>query len=580
MPQHPAFIRILGLISFTMLLIGCQEGGTLNSTPLVASTVPDIETASPAARITTPSQSDEPISTLDVEPQQNDIAEYSSDSKVEISFSGPNSKGLDPEINPFSLQVDVLVQSPNGKSTIYPAFYDGDGQGSLDGDVWKVRLRPYQEGIWHYEVRSQDKLLAGTNGSFEVVSNPECKPEYASEANLFCKGTLEYVGGHYLQFRDGEYWIKAGLDDPENILGTAFGDWEAKRAQIDLLSEMGVNSIYMITNNIDGDRKDTWPWVGDTEAQAKSNRDRFDVARLEAWEDFFSYAQRKGIVLHIVFNDDSAWRGYDEQLYIREMIARFAHHPGIIWNVGEEANEIFTDREQLAFAAKIHELDPYQHPVTVHRKSPWPFLGDREFDSTSIQVGDGGADFSTSRLMDYNLIVSEHRERSSQRGHPIPIMIDETPRITAVNPDVRQKFRTHVLYPIFLAGGNFELHFQDAYGQSGSVRIEDLEPLILDMVQLRNFLEELQFPEMEPCNQLLSEPDNICFGEVGKIYAVYLPYGGSEEVDLSSSEIVLEQTWFNPRTGEITEGGSIQGGQVRSFTAPDERDWVLLLDAR
>ena len=563
-----------------MLLIGCQEGGTLNFTPLVASTVPDIETVSPTAGITPPSQSDEPISTLDVDPQQNDIAEYPSGSKVEISFSGPNSKGLDPEINPFSLQVDVLVQGPDGKSTIYPVFYDGDAQGSLDGDVWKVRLRPYQEGIWHYEVRSQDKLLAGTNGSFEVVSNPECKPEDANEENPLCKGTLEYVGGHYLQFQDGEYWIKTGLDDPENFLGTAFGDWEAKRSQIDLLSEMGVNSIYVITNNIDGDRKDTWPWVGETEAQAKSNRDRFDVARLEEWEDFFSYAQQKGIVLHIVFNDDSAWRGYDEQLYIREMISRFAHHPGIIWNVGEEANEIFTDREQLAFAAKIHELDPYQHPVTVHRKSPWPFFGDREFDSASIQVGDGGSDFSTTRLVEYNIIVIEHRERSSQRGHPIPIMIDETPRITAVNPDVRQKFRTHVLYPIFLAGGNFELHFQDAYGQSGSVRIEDLESLILDMVQLRNFLEDLPFPEMETCNQLLSNPDNICFGEVGKIYVVYLPYGGSEEVDLSNSEIVLEQNWFNPGTGEITEAGSIQGGQVRSFAAPDERDWVLLLDAR
>jgi len=176
--------------------------------------------------------------------------------------------------------------------------------------------------------------------------------------------------------------------------------------------------------------------------------------------------------------------------------------------------------------------------------------------------------------------VDEHRERSSQREHPIPIMIDEIARITEVNQEVREKFRKKVLYPIFLAGGNFELHFRDAYGQTGSVRIEDLEPLILDMVTLRKFLEDLPFPNMEPCNQLLSELDNICFGEVGQTYAVYLPYGGSEEVNLSSSEIVFEQSWFNPRTGEITEGGSVQGGQVRTFTAPGEREWVLLLDAR
>jgi hypothetical protein len=476
--------------------------------------------------------------------------------------------------------VDVIMQSPEGEAIVLPAFYDGDGQGGLNGEIWKARLVPYQTGTWHYSVRSEDAYLDGTNGSFEVVANPECGLEDALGDNLYCKGPLEHVGGYYLQFQDGEFWIKTGLDDPENFLGTAFGDWDAKRAQIDRISKMGINSIYLITNNIDGDRKDTWPWVGETESQAKSNADRFDVDKLQAWEDFFAFAQRKGIVLHIVLNDDSAWRGYDEQLYIREMIARFGHHPGIIWNIGEEANEIFTDGEQLAFAAKIRELDPNNHPVTVHRKSPWPFFGDQEFTAASIQIGDGGADFSKSTLLNYNVIVDEHRVRSKQREHPIPIMIDETPRITEVNQEVREKFRTQVLYPIFLAGGNFELHYRDVYGQSGSVTIEDLEPLILDMVQLRRFLEELPFPEMESCNQLLSDPENLCFGDFGNTHIIYLPNGGSEIVDLSGSDGFYEQTWFNPRSGEISGSDSIQGGDLYSFSAPDQKDWVLLLDPR
>lgn len=576
LPEISIFNKITGVVAITILLASCQAGNPGKSLVTETATTQSVQDTNPTDESTRSNPTELPASHAG-DQAQIQPAEYPAGSTIEMVFSGPYSHGLDPESNPFSLVVDLVLLNPDGETMIVPVFYDGDGLGNLDGDVWKARLLPYQEGTWHYEVRSPDDKLNALAGSFEVVANPGCSQ---NETNLYCKGILQYAGGHYLRFQSGEFWIKAGLDDPENFLGTAFGDWEAKRGQIDRLSQMGVNSIYLMINNIDGDRRDTWPWVGETEQQAKLNPDRYDVARLQAWEDFFSYAQQKGIVLHIVFNDDSAWRGYDQPLFSREMVARFGHHPGIIWNVGEEANEIFSDREQLEYATWIRELDPYQHSVTVHRKSPWPFLGEPEFDAASIQVGDGGADFTTIKLVDLNLLVSEHRDRSSQREHPIPIMIDETPRITLVNAEVREKFRKQVLYPIYLAGGNFELHFQDAYGGSGPVIIEDLKPLISDMVLLRELLETFPFPEMQPCNQLLSNAENICFGTPAGSYLVYLPEGGDVQIDLSSNAGAFNQAWFNPGSGEIQEEGAIQGGQLLSLTAPGQSDWVLMLDAR
>ena len=59
---------------------------------------------------------------------------------------------------------------------------------------------------------------------------------------------------------------------------------------------------------------------------------------------------------------------------------------------GEEANEVYSTREQEALATKLQQIDPYNHPVTVHRKSPWPFVGNKFFDLTSIQIGDGSQD--------------------------------------------------------------------------------------------------------------------------------------------------------------------------------------------
>jgi hypothetical protein len=459
-----------------------------------------------------------------------------------------------------------------------PAFYDGDGSGGMDGNIWKVRFTPDTTGDWRFDVSSTDIQLNSYTGGFEILSTAECADPNGLAVDLNCYGRLEYVGGHYLRFQNGDYWIKGGVDDPENFIGKAFGDWEAKKAAVDYLSSKGVNSIYVITNNIDGDRNDTWPWVGDTAQQAKANSDSFNFAKLQEWEDFFSYVQSKGIVLHIILNDDSAWHGYDHDLYFREMIARFGHHPGLIWNVGEEANEIYSDREQEALATKIQQIDPYNHPVTVHRKSPWPFIKNKFFDLTSIQIGDGSKDFTTARLSDYNAIVTDHRQKSMAVCHSIPVMIDETPRITLVNDQTRTKLRTQVLYPIFFGGGNFELHYQDAYGQVGSVTIQNLEPMLEDMFQARQFIESLPFSEMKPCNGILSNQNNYCFGKAGEVYAVYFPAGGSDSVNLSKVQGDFDVIWFNPRTGETNQMGSVAGGGLRTFTTPDNNDWVLHLD--
>ena len=582
MPKTLTVFKITGVVCCVFFLASCQTEKPLEKTQESTRLPEKTETAFP----TPPSNGSMPAGTATLTPSgtnvsqpDEEITRFYSGSKVEVSFTGPPSAGLDPESNPFEIIVDIKLESPDGNVILLPAFYDGDGFGGLDGDVWKFRYSTVETGLWHYTVMSEETILDGTQGSFEVVLNPECDLEYNLTEDLRCKGHLGHTGGYYLQFQDGESWIKTGLDDPENFLGTAFGDWDAKRSQLDLLSQLGINSIYVITNNIDGDRRDTWPWVGETEAQVKTNPDRFDVAKLQEWEDLFSYAQQKGIVLHLVLNDDSAWRGYDEQLYIREMVSRFGHHPGIIWNVGEEANEIYSDQEQETFAALIKELDPFDHPVTVHRKSPWPFLGNKTFNLASIQMGDGSSDFSTSELMDYNKIVIEHRERSNQLGNPIPIMIDETPRITEINENVQNKFRTQVLYPIYLGGGNFELHYRDAYGQNGSVTIDDLRPLIQDMVNLRFVLEPLPVLEMLPCNQLLSNPDNLCFGDPDSVMVIYLPGGGSETIDLTQINGNFKTHWIDPQSGESEEPGMVQSGELVSITAPSDQDWLLLLDA-
>jgi hypothetical protein len=63
----------------------------------------------------------------------------------------------------------------------------------------------------------------------------------------------------------------------------------------------------------------------------------------------------------------------------------------------------------------------------------------------------------------------------------------------------------------------------------------------------------------------------------GKFTQVYAPKGGTVRLDLTKTDATFKFRWFNARTGKWVEGGTVSGGGQREFEAPDESDWVLLV---
>jgi len=479
--------------------------------------------------------------------------------KVEVVLAGPESS-VTADPNPFEILVTVAFEGPGGTFKV-PAFYDGDGRGGPSGNVWKARFSPNATGRWTFIASSGEPRLDGDHGSFTVDAAPGDAPAF------FRWGRLQYAGGHYLKFADGGYWIKAGLDDPENFLGKPFGDWEGKKKIVDYLSGKGCNSIYVMTNTIaPGDEDDTWPWLGETPAAAKANSSRFDPARLARWDDFFAYCQMRNVVLHIVLLDDSAWHDFDHELYYREMIARFGYLPAIIWNIGEEAFEAYRKNEQqLELAALLRRLDPYRHPVTVHLGPDWPHMGSQDFDLTSIQTKPGGnSDFTTVTMPDLNAIVTTNRQASAAKGRPLAVMIDEAPGVNRVDEATRYKLRSAVLYPVFLGGGGFELHYRDQ-----EMTPQALGPMLDDMRRARELVESLPFEQMAPRNELVSAAGGgLCLARPGAAYAIYLKDGGAAQLDLGGLAGAYQVKWFDVTRGTTAAGPVITGGGKRSLGTP------------
>lgn len=493
-----------------------------------------------------------------------ELVTYTKWSKVELEFSGPESLGMgDP--NPFKIPVEVAFTDPDDRVYTVPAFYDGDGAGGLDGNIWKARFSPDDAGTWTYVTSSVEESLNGLSGSFQVSDNVGCQSTLTSGLPDFsCTGRLEFVGEHYLRFTNGEYWLKGGANEPEDFMvpGVNAG-FSSKQAAIDYLASKSINSIYLMLDNIDGDRKNIWPWVGETQVEAKLNHERFDVAKLAAWENILDMIQQRGLVLHIVFEDDSAWIGFNRAMYYREIVARFGHFNGLYWNMAEEYNEVYSANQIKDFAQTLSDLDPYGHPITVHQQgglTNWePFLGDSRFDLTSFQTSSEPQ----------NSAAADWFERVADSGKTIPVAFDESTRLLISTE--RDKFR-HVAWSVYAGGGNYEV-----YTRLGSAGYPEYEHIFADLGRAKKFLSALDYWEMSPQNGLLTSGQGYVFAQGGETYLIYLPGGGAITLDLSINESKYEATWFNPRDGSNLVFGHITGGEPKDFLAPDSQDWVLLL---
>jgi hypothetical protein len=566
---------------------------------------------------------------------------------VNVDFAGPSvgETGVGP--NPFlDYRLQVTFTGPGGQSYNVPGFFDGDGIGGATGNVWRTRFSPDQAGQWTYSASFREGAnvaidlnpIAGTATSFNGASGFfNVAPLNPSAPGFLSQGRLEYVGGHYLKYRDGGYWIKGGADSPENWLGyNGFDntptakldfsqhptDWQAGNPDwdglaagttngraiigaINYLSSQRVNSIYFLPMNIGGDGQDSSPYVtvGNWAGSAANDNVHFDISKLRQWETFFSHAQAKGVNLHVVLGEaeaanknelDGATLGTERKLFYREMVARFGHYNSLVWNISEEYDfQLVLGEDKIrSFADYIGAIDPYGHPTTVHNQDValsnnwYKLLGESRWDLTSIQRGD---------MVDgLGAVVEDLRTRSANAGRPLAIMIDEPGSIDqdAGGPD---GVRKRMMWDIYLSGGGVEW-FAETQDQSlDNFRLH--EQIYRETWHARKFLEQnTRFWLMSP-NDALVRGEDIDFGGaevfaiLGEEYAIYFPdgsnddnAGGAPELNLTGYDGMLFQLrWYNPRTGEFAGSPVILAGGdwVSVGFTPDGfqniNDWAALV---
>ncbi|MCX5643202.1 MAG: DUF5060 domain-containing protein [Phycisphaerae bacterium] len=445
------------------------------------------------------------------------------------------------------------------------------------------------------------------------------------------QGLLRYTGRRYLQFaHTATYFIKGGADSPENFLGYADFDqtydsspderkrsgeanvgkfihhyqphvedwrpgdptWQDDKGKgiigaLNYLASKGMNSVYFLTYNIDGgDGQDVWPWTSPKEKL------RFDCSKLDQWEIVFSHMDRLGLALHVVTQETENDQGLDggelgcqRKLYYRELIARFAHHPALVWNLGEENTN--TNEQRKAFAKCIHGLDPYDHPVVCHTypgkydEVYSPLLGYAGFEGPSLQTNDTHR--QTMKWIDL----------STQAGRPWFVCLDEIgPSSVGVKPDNDDYWhddvrRQHLWGNLMAGGAGVEWYFGYSF-PNNDLNCENWRTRdhLWDLTRyaLEFFHDHLPFAKMEYHDELTFTRGDYCLAYPGRVYAIYLPSGGTTDLDLGKTTATFQIRWFNPR-----EGGPLQMGTLASTTGPGkvnlgqpqrdtDKDWVALVE--
>ena len=349
--------------------------------------------------------------------------------------------------------------------------------------------------------------------------------------------------------------------------------------------------------NVQGDGKDVWPWI------TKNDRTRFDVSKLDQWEIVFDYMDDLGLMLHIVTQEtenelllDIGELKTQRKLYYRELIARFAHHLAITWNLGEENGPVHwspkgqNDADRKAMAKYIKTHDPYHNFVALHTHSVpkeqdlylEPLLGFEFLDGPSMQTNSPDS---------IHNITKKWINESQLIGRKWIVSQDEIgPADAGAKPDgddpEHNDIRHKVLWGNLMAGGaGVEWYFGYKFAHN-DLNCEDWRSRENVWNQTKYALDffnnYLSFDKMHAADGLTDNLDDYVFAENDKTYAIYLPKVKETKINLFGSKNKYTIKWYNPRTGGKLLNGSIKkitgGGKIAiGFPPNKEKDWVALI---
>ena len=265
---------------------------------------------------------------------------------------------------------ELLVLDAHGKAsgkpvarvTSAPATVAPGASASIEGDATLARPR-----LWGPPPSQQPhRYLAVTTVRQDGRAVDRVETPFGIRTLRFDANQGVFVNGEKIPLR--------GVNNHHDLgaLGSAFNVRAAER-QLEMLQQMGANALRMSHNPPD--------------PQLLALTDRMGILVVD--EVFDSWQRKKTpLDFHLIFDD---WHEQD----LRSMIRRDRNHPSVImWSIGNEVGEQYTDKDGAAIARRLHgiarEEDPGRPTTTAmnYAKPDMPLPAEVDLISLNYQ-GEG-----------------------------------------------------------------------------------------------------------------------------------------------------------------------------------------------
>ena len=468
--------------------------------------------------------------------------------------------------NPFdSYLLKLEVTDPDGKVRTVDGFFDGNGAGGQDGNIWKARICPYKTGIWRWRTVPGDtgeNSFGHQKGEFVCYDNG-AKGGLSAQGKYFKyqNGPFVYLQGNFLDFSHG-------LESTHVYMGEGITDDKRKailKRQLEFHKANKVN-LYL-ANKGDYKRKKVTPWMKD---DSDTGLTRMDLGRWRRFEGWIAEFGEKGLFAEIwFFADDSGFGSLskkEKEILFRYGMARLSSLSNTFFIICLEWDEEWSKAQINAAGEYIQTKNPWNRPLSVHglsvvddsnkmtlkrlfnffkKRKYWEFSDEKWPAFIATQVGNG----STAQEVN-QLAIKVNKEQ------PIPHLSEEF-GILKDDSDINLREK---MWANFCGGA--------AGGGTGS-----------DIASFINFIErtDIPFEKMKPSNTLLMSggKNSFCLSEAGKNYVVYSKNG---KVNIRIEGSNMTAYWYNVRERDppfIAATAVEKDGRIE-FEPPDmNKDWVL-----
>jgi hypothetical protein len=580
-----------------------------------------------------------------------------------VTITGPEASETG-EVNPFTdYRLIVLFQYmlSGAERYVVPGYYAADGNagetGADSGNVWKAHFTPQWPGAHFYKVyfRTGPNValtndtadgtpvegIDGDTGTYEFkVEGNDVPPDLKAHGRL----DIDKYKNHMVLVKNGfsekKIFLKMGTASPSNFLDyedfdntpandytktfadhvadwqegdPAWGGGEKGKGIIgalNYLASQGVNTVSFNTLTLSGPDSSIYPYI------APDSLTRFDCSKLDQWLTVFRHANSLGMIMELrtqtASNDKMLDNGeLDEtrMLYYRELIARYAHCLGIMWNMGDENTQSMEQR--VALANYIHVTDPHQHPSRpivlpvadgTQAEAAQPIFESETTWVTGLSLQTDFLDVhaETKKLvdsitaLDWNgwstklRVITSDCQLPKETGVPADDVTDGTP--------TQDDIRKYVLWGNLMAKGGGVSYFFGSTADLTCQNFRSYENLWSYYGHAENFFRKYlleneyevllfnQLSDLTSDDKIISEAEGYCLSLDGyQPFVVYLPEGGNASIDISTSTTSdsMRVWWYNPRTGGLLQKGKLlTGGSVVPIGNPpadETSDWAVLI---